>query len=216
MLDRARLAARVHADVFVIGTELGKAVQARPDFFRRLIRDVRAVYGGRLTYAANWYDDAEHVAFWRDLDFVGVQAYFPLSTAPDPGLAALRAGWQRPRALLERLARVSGRPILFTEMGYRSTPGAAAEPWAWPERGREDPPDSALQARLYEAAFEELWPRAWFGGLVVWKLDADTLRRDRRAADFTPQGKPAEAVLRRYFAAEAGGTRAADSVRAPQ
>ena len=200
MLFNARLAASVGADVLVIGTELGKAVRARPAFFRRLIRDVRGLYLGRLTYAANWYDDAEHVAFWPDLDFIGVQAYYPLSEAANPSAEALQQGWQAPLERLERLARTTGRPVVFTEMGYRSHPGAAARPWQWPERGADEPVDTALQARLYRAFFEEVWPRPWFGGVVVWKLYADTTRMARRSAsDFTPQGKPAEAVLRRYF-----------------
>jgi hypothetical protein len=202
ILHHARLAADVGADVLVIGTELGTAARTRPAFFRRLAAAVREVFAGQITYASNWYGDAEHVAFWDALDVVGVQAYFPLAEGPDPSPAALRQGWQRHLPLLERLARTSGRPVVFTEVGYRSHPDAARRPWQWPERGADEPSDSALQARLYEAFFAEVWPRPWFGGAVVWKFYADSSRIARRgASDYTPQGKPAEAVLRRYFGA---------------
>jgi hypothetical protein len=42
--------------------------------------EIRKIYTGKLTYAANW-DDFDKVPFWKELDYIGIDAYFPLSDA---------------------------------------------------------------------------------------------------------------------------------------
>ena len=200
-LAYARLSAEVGAPLFVIGAELGPAVRARESFWRGLIAEIRTVYDGDLTYAANWYDVVEHVPFWDALDYVGVQAYFPLSDVPSPSIDALRAGWAAHKADLEAVHVRTGKPILFTEIGYRDVGHAAARPWEWPARGDAVEADEALQARLYTAFFEEVWPEPWLAGAIVWKVHPPSDRT--HAGDFTPQGKLAEAVIRRAFRGEA-------------
>jgi hypothetical protein len=197
-LHYARLSAEIDAPIFVLGAELGRSVREREAFWRSLIADVRAAYGGRLTYAANWYDDYEHVPFWDALDAVGIQAYFPLSDADTPDLATLRSGWQRHLSAIESVHERTGKPVLFTELGYRDVAFAAARPWEWPvRRAPVDAPDPALQARLYGAFFDEVWPEPWMAGAILWKWHPPGDRD--RTGDFTPQGKPAEAVIREAF-----------------
>jgi hypothetical protein len=200
LLHYARLAEEIDAALLVVGTELARAARTRPAFWRALIADVRRVYGGPLTYAANWYGEYEDVPFWDALDYVGVQGYFELTPADDPSLDLLHAGWTRPREALARLARKVGRPVLFTEIGYRSVPDAAARPWRWPSRGEQAAPDEALQARLYQAFFESLWHEPWFAGALVWKWHPDEeARHPRHTLGFTPQHKAAETVIGRWF-----------------
>ena len=110
-------------------------------------------------------------------------------------------------------ARV-GKPVLFTEVGYRSTADAAVEPWLWHS---DAPADPALQATCYEAMFETFWNRPWFAGAYIWKWfpeynpggreNSSWARRmnRRREEGFTPQGKPAEAVLKRWYGGGADG-----------
>ncbi len=199
LLHYARLAEDIDAPLLVIGTELATPVRQREAFWRGLIRDLRAVYHGKLTYAANWYQDFEHVPFWDALDYVGVQAYFPLTETSDPSLEALKAGWKPHRMALAKVAKRTGKPILFTEIGYRSVAYAAAEPWRWPSRDEYGhvAPDYDLQARLYQAFFESCWSEPWLAGAIIWKWHPEGGRP--RDLNFTPQDKPAEAVLRTWF-----------------
>ncbi|MGI9175554.1 MAG: glycoside hydrolase family 113 [Rhodothermales bacterium] len=204
LLHYADLANEVDAALLVIGTELGKAAEARPDFWRSLIADVRERYDGPLTYAGNWYDDYEIVTFWDALDCVGVQAYFPLTKRNDPSLETLLRAWTSHRNAIQRLHERTGRPIMFTELGYRSVPYAAAEPWRWASREEvgQVEADEALQARLYQAAFETFWKEPWFDGVILWKWQGSPSRRaGRRALDFTPQDKAAETVIAEWFGA---------------
>lgn len=198
LMTYARLAQQVDADVLVLGTELTRAATERPRFWRDLARQVRTVYDGDLTYAANWHEEYRTIEFWDTLDYVGVQAYFPLADGPDPRLEALRARWQSHRRALAQVHRRTDTPVLFTEIGYRSAASTAEAPWRWPERDAENvPADSILQARCYRAFLSVMHRTPWFAGGIIWKWHPDG--GDRRPTAFTPQGKPAERVLRRWF-----------------
>lgn len=202
----ARLSADIDAPLFVVGTELAGVALERPRFWRTLIADVRAVYSGELTYAANWWEEYEHVTFWDALDYVGVQAYFPLvevdSGAAAPNIVELHEGWDAHVSALERTADRIGLPVLFTEIGYRSVGYAAAEPWRWPERAEQVDSRPDLQAGLYGAFFNRLWHRDWFAGAVIWKWRPGAVsetRRSRDAVDFTVRDKPAEQVIADWY-----------------
>jgi hypothetical protein len=194
----ARLAAEVDADVLVLGTELTRSARERPAFWRTLADSARTVYDGALTYAANWHRAYKAVSFWDTLDYVGVQAYFPLTDATTPSLDTLRAAWRSHRRTLSRIHAKTDRPVLLTEVGYRSAPTAAEAPWRWPEQ-ETVPSDTALQARCYRAFFSTMAPADWLSGAILWKWHPPA--EVERTTGFTPQDKPAEAVVRRWFTA---------------
>src|SRR5262249_26855810 len=116
ILHHARLAEANGFEALAIGTELGGTTGRAADW-RRLIGRVRAVYHGRLTYCANWTEEPESIRFWDALDFIGIQAYYPLATTDRPAQDEILAAWRPIRARLEALARLKGRPIVFTEAG---------------------------------------------------------------------------------------------------
>jgi hypothetical protein len=75
----AKIAAAQCIEMFCIGTEVRKSTKKRSTFWVSMIEDIRKEYQGSLTYAANW-DEFEEVDFWDKLDFIGVDAYFPISS----------------------------------------------------------------------------------------------------------------------------------------
>jgi len=83
ILRFAHVADSMDVEMFSVGTEVDLVALARPDYWRSLIEEVRAIYGGRLTYAANW-DKYARIEFWDALDLVGVDAYFPLADDATP------------------------------------------------------------------------------------------------------------------------------------
>ncbi|WP_229728591.1 glycoside hydrolase family 113 [Hymenobacter glacieicola] len=202
MLHYARLAETSGMEALCIGTELQHSVGHEAEW-RALIAQVRAVYHGQLTYAANWNAEFEQVRFWDALDFIGIQAYFPLSATERPTKAALLKAWQEPLRRIAALQRKVKKPVVFTEIGYKTTPDAAIEPWSWPDRTAVlTTPDETTQATCYAAMFETFWPRKWFQGLFVWKWypGLQPAGSARRHLDFTPQHKPAERVMAAWFA----------------
>lgn len=200
ILHYAELAQREGADMFSVGVELHRAVSSRPQFWANLIDSVRQVYDGPLTYGANWDGEASAVRFWDRLDYLGVHAYFPLTDQQDATVAQLERGWQRHLQLIEALCATWDRPILFTEVGYRSIAGAGVQPWNFTVRSAVDLQE---QADAYEAMFRTFWRRDWFAGVFLWEWDADIAATANLDTDddFTPQTKPAERVMARWFGA---------------
>lgn len=199
ILRYAQLAEEERVEILCIGTELERFVKERPLFWNDLIAEVREVYGGKLTYAANW-DEYSRVPFWNFLDYIGVDAYFPLSEARTPEVEALQTAWQPWKNQLEALSEATGKKIMFTEYGYRSKDFNAVRPW---EAERDSVGvNLQAQANAQEAILREFWPEEWFAGGFVWKwfihFDEAGGSDDNR---FTPQNKPAQEILRKYYKA---------------
>lgn len=210
LLRYAALAESADVDLLMIGAELTRATTGHPAEWRALIAETRRVYHGPLTYAANWYEEAEGIEFWDQLDFIGVQAYYPLAERAGADRAALERGWVAHLATLERLHERWGKPVIFTEVGWKSTADGAVRPWEWPEHSSQllSRVSTRAQADAYEAFFKAVWPKPWFAGAFFWKWYG---RHERAGGagdpDFTPQNKPAEAVMARGFAAAMEGKR---------
>lgn len=161
--------------------------------WRRVIATARRAYGGRLTYAAN-FDQYHEVAFWDDLDLIGINAYFPLRGSEVPGLSGagleeqLTAGWRRVLSGVDGFRREHGlddHQVLFTEIGYVARANATLRPWAGEglavlpsgagERlfdWRTEPVDTterALAVRALRRVHEEM-DGELLAGLLYWKL----------------------------------------------
>ncbi len=186
----AQLAAQQGVAWLVVGTELAGTL-AHAAQWRQTIVAARAAFPGALTYAASW-DEAALVPFWRDLDAVGVDAYFPLAARGAPSRLEILGNWQPWLARLLLLYRQTGRPVLLTEIGYRSVDGAAQAPFA---TAGNAPADLQEQADLYWAALAATSDLDGLEGLCWWDWPA---RADPAASarDYTPRGKPAENELR--------------------
>ena len=204
ILRFAEVADSMDVEMMSVGTEVDLVALARPDYWRALIAEVRAIYGGRLTYAANW-DKYQLIEFWDALDLVGVDAYFPLTDDPTPTVEALVEAWRPWSDELRDVARATGKPILFAEYGYRSVDGAAGRQWELPEgrRARGLPSNGAAQAAAYEALFRVWWDRSWFAGGFAWKWYAGSPAGDWIATDYSPQGKAAETVMASWYGGDA-------------
>ncbi|HYO16986.1 MAG TPA: hypothetical protein VE685_27645, partial [Thermoanaerobaculia bacterium] len=193
VLHHAMLARWAGADSFCVGVELSKTIPREKDW-RDLIDAVRTFFPGPLTYAANWYGDLEHVAFWDDLDFIGVDAYFPLSSSPQASRAELEKG---ARQIVDRFAATSrrwGKPILLTEVGFAAHRGAWVSPHE--EGGEYSEEDQAL---AYEVLFDALGRRPWLAGTFVWKAFSSAGTDSGQRADFQFMGRKAEGVVGRYY-----------------
>jgi hypothetical protein len=198
ILHYAALAEQSRMDMFCIGTELTQTT-SHESSWRNLIRKIRMVYHGPLTYAANFHEEFDRITFWDQLDYIGVQAYFPLTSKAGAPEKELLSGWRAPLAALDRIHTVYGKPILFTEIGYRNTSDAAIDPWRWPNEDDQRQVDNSMQADCYRAFFKAVWHQPWFAGAHFWKWYPGG---SRHAVDFSPQNKPAESVLQDYFVKE--------------
>lgn len=193
----AEVAEETNTEIFCIGTELEQFTIHRAKFWNELIIEVRKIYKGKLTYAANW-DEYKRVPFWKQLDYIGVDGYFPVSELKTPTVEDARKGWQKWKIEMKEVSEINNKPILFTEYGYRNIDFSGKEPWQ--SNRIEDGHNTEAQTNLYKAFFAEVYPEPWFAGGFIWKWfmdhkNAGGLERNQ----FSPQNKPAQAVIQAHF-----------------
>lgn len=196
----AAIARDAKVDAFSIGNEQ-KIASSHEAEWRAIIKRVRTIYRGPLTYGAN-FDEVFDVRFWDALDFIGVSAYFPLTADRTPTRDTLVRAWQPIVAKLASLSKRTKRAIVFTEIGYRSADGAAWRQWEIP---RDAPANAEAQRAAYEAFFEAVWPQPWLAGAYPWKWFSYP-QHARSANDYELEGKPAEDVVRRFYSKSASSS----------
>lgn len=196
ILAYARMAQQEKSDMFCVGNELGAFIKARPEFWKNLIAEVRKVYSGPVTYAGNW-DDFADCPFWRSLDYIGINAYFPLSAQQTPDLKTLLKAWKNKASLLQKISKVSGRSIMFTEYGYRSADHCCRAPW---DSAVESPANEQAQSNALQALYSALWGKPWFAGGFLWKWHLTEPRHPgRQATQYAVQGKKALQTVRSAY-----------------
>jgi hypothetical protein len=198
----AELARDSGVQMLVAGVELRSWVTtARAPSFVALLREIRRIYPGLVTYAANW-DDVVDTVILGELDVIGVNAFYPLAHRPGATVDDLLAGSRKVAQGLRELSHAWGKPVLFTEFGYTTRRDPALRPWEWPENLSDVVVDEKAQADAYRALVQPLLDEPWFAGLFLWRLyaDPDDVSQEPEWG-FSPRGKLAEGVLREAFAA---------------
>ena len=123
----ASFAERNDVDLFCIGCELKETTQAN-QHWEKIISGVREHYSGSLIYAADW-SNYQKIDWWSSLDYVGIDAYFPLTILRyNPTFEELKKAWVRYTKDLENWHSTIDKPIIFTEIGYRSGTGTPYRP----------------------------------------------------------------------------------------
>jgi hypothetical protein len=186
----ARIAEDEKAEALAVGTELAGTSQ-RPEW-NDVIREVRALYSGRLLYVAHNIEEAEKVPFWDRLDSIGVTLYPPLGA--DSDRAGRRAAMRTIADRLDALSARAGKSVIVGEIGMRSAQGAAAKPWESPAQ-HPGVPDSKLQADVLVDWLSSL-DRPAIRGVLIWDWLSDPDAGGVSDTDFTVQGKPAEQILK--------------------
>lgn len=194
ILNLAMIAESMDVEMFCVGTELRGSVVHRPQFWSKLIQKIRGVYSGEITYSANW-DEYKKVTFWSELDYIGIDAYFPINLAKTPSVAKTVKNWKPIKKQLKALSKSAGRKILMTEFGYRNVSFSGALPWKH-DKGKT-PPNYDAQVNLYEAFFRAFWDEDWIAGGFSWNWIYKTLSKDN--TDFTVENKPALDVIKKFY-----------------
>lgn len=196
LLHYADVAQKLGVEQLAVGTEL-VSLSGRERDWRQLVEEVRKRFTGPVVYASNHGGEEEAVRWWDAVDYIGVDAYYPLAAKPNQTVDELKAAWKQRGyvALLKRLAESFHKPILFTEIGYRSVDGAAQSPWDW---RRPSTFNEQEQANAYQAAIEIFRDKPWFAGFFWWDWTADPHKGGAGDTDYTPSGKLAETVLKNF------------------
>ncbi len=245
MVEYAKVAQQAGAEMICVGTEMismtdptkvcsdGKTYTQK---WGEIIDAVRAVYSGKVTYAAT-YDEVVKVGFWDKVDYIGVDAYIPSSTVNDPTVDQIVDAWVKPHFnpwirdtlyggksvvdYYKSLSEQYGKKVIFTEVGYRSKDGANKDPGLF---GGDGAVDLQEQVDCYTALFKvmENYGGRWLAGSFLWSYYsfANPMEESNVSwADYTTQHKPANATITEHYSSPAhvtglvwNGTAAADKL----
>ncbi|KAB2952391.1 hypothetical protein F9B85_09560 [Heliorestis acidaminivorans] len=179
-----------------------------PDQWIKLIKEIRLIYRGQITYRTQWWYSAWHspwtiFKFYRKLqnplfghlDFISISAYFELTNSNAPGEKALIDSWYRStrqfrqQPIVEQVQMLQKRwqkPIFFGEVGYVDRAGTNQKPWSVQP---SDIINEQEQADCFSAFFRVFWHHSWFLGASVFQIHLPQ-------SLYYPVGKKAEAIIR--------------------
>ena len=194
IIPYARMAQEENVSMLSVNTELlvPNKWASNSARWRALIRKLRDVFNGSLTVAAIKEHEQE-VLWWDAVDVIGVDAYYNIK---GNNVAEMARSWQQYRVMWRALSeQYGGKNVTLTEIGYCSgqcsrthTPSAS---------------DLQKHAMHYEAVFEAFRnDSSWFLGAFWWNWNTDPGYFNGDDC-LTPQLKPAEEVLRKYYQASA-------------
>lgn len=191
-----KIANKEKVEMICIGTELSCTATVKGYLWEEMIKKIRGKYKGLLTYAAHW-DRYQDIRFWNSLDFVGINAYFPLTDKQRPTYDELLQGWTKWVAQMEEFQEKVNMPIIFPEIGCNSADGSAIRPWEHISRSEVN---LKIQEDYYKALINTFWNKEWFYGTYWWYWGTNIRMGGRYNRGFTPQNKPAQNVLKTWYA----------------
>jgi serralysin len=234
MVEYAKAAQAGGAEMICVGTEMNSMIdptkvcsdgKTYTQKWAEIIDAVRAVYSGKVTYAAT-YDTVMKVGFWDKVDYIGVDAYIPSSTVNDPTVDQIVDAWVKPHFnpwirdtlhggksvvdYYKALSEQYGKKVIFTEVGYKSMDGANKDPGVFGGSGTYDPQE---QVDCYEALYKvmENYGGQWLAGSFLWSYysfenpmtPVEEGGRGVPWTDYTTQHKPANAVVTAHYSSPA-------------
>ncbi len=210
ILSNAVAAQNYGADMLIIGKQIEGAVQqGNTARWEKLIRQVREVYTGPISYAAwtsNEYTQLADAGFLSSLDYITIYMYNPIADSKNPSVAELKESFE---TILDRQAEYyyqkTGKKIVLLTP-FQSRDFGANQEWFEPAAPAPDiQRDDLIQAKMYEALFqaiadEEYIEAVWTWG--YWWLEDDFKREDGGEAGFdkssSVRNKPAAEVIRKW------------------
>lgn len=195
----ANLAAEHNVELFCMGTELKSHLMERPQYFKKLIGEIRDVYCGKLIYSANW-DSYKHISIWNELDYIGLSAYFPLDESPQPTVKQLQKKWRPVCDELRIQSEKYNKQIVFTEYGYLSVDGAAGKTWLLEKKVNSLKINEQAQANCFEALFSVMHEEDYWAGGFLWKwFPFGQGGEGYNERDYTPQGKKSLETITKWY-----------------
>ncbi len=183
-LHYASIAQESGCEMFIAGCEMVQS-EHREEEWRALIRDIRSVYSGHVTYNTDKYQE-DNVTWWDCVDSISSSGYYPVDD------------WE---AQLDRIGKVAAKynkPFFFGEVGCRSVKNAFLTPNDWTMQGKEAPDE---QARWYKTMFEAVSKRDFVRGMFLWDwgLKLYPQKDAEKDKSYSFYAKPAEKVIRDFY-----------------
>ncbi|CAF3277026.1 unnamed protein product [Rotaria sp. Silwood2] len=215
------IAKHLNIDALSIGLELIQLSSKQyTSYWRTLIENVRqGGYTGLLTYCSVFYPmETQQIAFWDELDFIGMDFYLPLlnitnqiKTPTEHKMIEIFSGYFQgfKQWISSQSLNIRSKHVVLTEVGYPSSLAGLSVPYAnLPKQcvGNYSA-NFTLQKMAFEALFRALKKNTGIihGSIVFWWENPSTPDFNRHGnssvwpCSWTPHGKPAECTIARAF-----------------
>ncbi len=208
IVEYAQLAENSKVEMFSVGNGFQSLTTVNNlQKWQNIIIAIRNVFTGQITYCADWREYKD-VPFWEQLDFIGINAYFPLDKNNDATKDDIVDDWENSRATdysgrnwfeeINTVRQLHSKDVIFTEIGYPSADGGADEPW----NTQLSTVNLALQENCYDGTIE-FWStnndeddKGWFKGMFFHCWGTNMTIGGENDVTITPLNKPAELALR--------------------
>lgn len=195
------------ASEMIIGTEMSTMTRSQnTSSWVSMIKNIRSVFSGALTYSAQhqgYMGDVAQVGFWQNLDYIGISAYYSLGhTSSQSVMESAWNDWNNRE--VSAVASQYGKKVIFTEIGFVSRDDAVDDPGSGYNLGTGT--NTALQATAYSALFDYWNNSSVLAGVFLWDWSSDPNAGGLGDNGYTPQNKPAEAVMKQWYTSASTGS----------
>ncbi|MEM7819693.1 MAG: hypothetical protein QXD48_02585 [Candidatus Aenigmatarchaeota archaeon] len=190
ILHYVNIAKKHNIEIFCIGNEL-TSMEKYVDRWEALIKDIRKSYNGKLTYGAN-YNSYENVRFFDKLDYIGISAYFPLRFNKEEliDLNHFLKSWKFHNKKISEFSKNVKKPVIFTEIGYRSISGTSLRPYDYKSKSEEDKNEQAI---CYRALVMGLLQKLInVEKVYIWSSNDGNTLKENDSSGYGIFNKPAE------------------------
>jgi len=220
------LAQETGVEMYAFGTELDIATDptrfaglgpSNPtERWRSIIKEIRNVYSGKLTFSVSCSVDPNHpeyypcnspdgVKFWDDLDYIGFEPYFSITTKEKPSVADIKDafGSALDSAAITRAKQFHekyNKSVVFTEFSLNSYTGATHYQLQKPANYQFNMQE---QANQFEGIMQAVEERPWIAGMHVWSWylikPGEDVKWQLTDSNGDFNGKPGGQVLKKWY-----------------
>ncbi len=209
LMHYARMAQSLGVEQYCIGAEMVSMTNSNINssnttYWNRMIANIRTAYSGLLTYSAQRsinpqtepFEEQFSIKFWDKLDYIGLSGYYPIASyTNNPTKQQIINSWSEIEKTIYPVVQSYNKPLIFTEVGYRSLIGANQIPWDY---NYQNTISQELQANLYDGLLEFWNTKDYVKGIHLWEWESNPNAGGWNTA-YTPQNKLAEEVLKKWF-----------------
>lgn len=184
ILHYARLAEQTGCEMLMIGCEM-VMTERKEDYWRELVKRVRMVYHGLITYNTDKYQEGE-VKWWDCLDVISASGYYPTQK------------WEENLDRIEQVVRKFNKPFFFAECGCMCREGCTKAPNDWTYQGKYN---LQIQADYFEEMFEACSKRDWVEGFGFWAWtnNLDESQENGQDDGYGVYGKPSCQIIKNFY-----------------
>lgn len=176
-------------DMIIIGCEL-VGTDHREAEWRELVKKLRTVYSGKLTYNCDKYQE-HNVKWWDCLDYISSSGYYPKGTI------------EKELERIERVVKEYNKPFFFAECGCPSTLGASENPNDWKVVANGISSEDE-QYEYYKEFLEKTYAKKFVKGFCFWDwpVKSPKTEEEKYIGNYSIKFKKAESLIQDYFARE--------------